>query len=392
MRSQCSYVLVRSQHLVALAMFVFVRADSVNLIRHVESSTKKTGLGGMAANKGGIGISFSINDTTVALVTAHLAAGQNAVEDRNRDYWTISEGLNFRGRRLSEHDMIFWFGDFNYRINMSNEDIRLCVKRKNFDPLHQKDQLNEQRAALTAFENFEEGALTFDPTYKYDNGTQTYDTSEKARAPAWTDRILYRGKRILMREYSRGESLISDHRPVRAVFELETVIIDRERQDELQKELYTQKMATKDLPPPLPVRPQGPPKLRKPPSTGLLIDLEDPDPPQQSIIATQPQARTLGFRDSFADSVEVSLPLPSSNAFSWWNREFDDTWIPNEGDANNPFYAFKPSPVYGTHQGSSGARSLTPRCYSSEENPFAETEQNTIRTTQQESLQHNPWV
>ncbi|RKO88290.1 Endonuclease/exonuclease/phosphatase [Blyttiomyces helicus] len=99
-----SYVLVRSLHLVALGLFIFVRADCVTMLRKVESSTKKTGLGGMAANKGGIGISLNVNDTTIALVTAHLAAGSKAVYDRNDDYRTISEGLNFRGMRLMDHE------------------------------------------------------------------------------------------------------------------------------------------------------------------------------------------------------------------------------------------------------------------------------------------------
>lgn len=37
-----------------------------------------------------------------------------------------------------------------------------------------------------AFEGFEEGPLLFRPTYKYDLGTDNYDTSEKSRIPAWT--------------------------------------------------------------------------------------------------------------------------------------------------------------------------------------------------------------
>ncbi|KAI9103073.1 SacI homology domain-containing protein [Phlyctochytrium arcticum] len=282
-----SYVLLRSIHLVALGIFVFVRADSVAMIRHVESSVKKTGLGGMAANKGGIGISFSANDTSIALVTAHLAAGQAAVEERNRDYWTIHDGLRFRGRRLSDYDMVFWFGDFNYRVNLPNEEIRARVKRGEIDHLYVNDQLSEQRANGLAFEGFQEGPITFDPTYKYDNGTHMYDTSEKARSPAWTDRILYAGRRIDLKEYGRGEMLISDHRPVRAVFELDTVIIDREKKDALRREVYKIKMAEKDVSPPLPVRAQGPPTMKshRPPSTGLLIDLaEDPDPPQQRSI------------------------------------------------------------------------------------------------------------
>ena len=37
-----------------------------------------------------------------------------------------------------------------------------------------------------AFSGYEEGPLLFRPTYRYDLGTDTYDTSEKMRIPAWT--------------------------------------------------------------------------------------------------------------------------------------------------------------------------------------------------------------
>lgn len=36
------------------------------------------------------------------------------------------------------------------------------------------------------FEGYQEGPLLFRPTYKYDLGTDNYDTSEKMRVPAWT--------------------------------------------------------------------------------------------------------------------------------------------------------------------------------------------------------------
>lgn len=36
------------------------------------------------------------------------------------------------------------------------------------------------------FAGYHEGPLLFRPTYRYDIGTDTYDTSEKMRVPAWT--------------------------------------------------------------------------------------------------------------------------------------------------------------------------------------------------------------
>ena len=36
---------------------------------------------------------------------------------------------------------MFWFGDLNYRIDMSNEDVRLLIKQKNYHELLEADQV-----------------------------------------------------------------------------------------------------------------------------------------------------------------------------------------------------------------------------------------------------------
>jgi hypothetical protein len=51
--------------------------------------------------------------------------------------------------------------------------------------------LNVERAAGRTFVGFLEPAIAFPPTYKYDPGTDNYDSSEKMRTPAWCDRVLY---------------------------------------------------------------------------------------------------------------------------------------------------------------------------------------------------------
>lgn len=108
----------------------------------------------------------------------------------------------------------------NYRLQDANREmIELVCASGNYAPLWERDQLRDQQRKGLIFVGFEEGQLNFRPTYKYDIGTNRWDTSEKARVPAYCDRILWRGTDIRQLVYrSHDEFVISDHKPVSAVF------------------------------------------------------------------------------------------------------------------------------------------------------------------------------
>lgn len=80
------YVLLRSGQLVGAALCIFVKATSLRDIKNVEGSVKKTGLSGMAGNKGAVAIRMNYANTSICFVTAHLAAGFANYDERNRDY------------------------------------------------------------------------------------------------------------------------------------------------------------------------------------------------------------------------------------------------------------------------------------------------------------------
>ena len=56
-------------------------------------------------------------------------------------------------------------------------------------------EIYRKRVLLQCFRGFTEGRLTFAPTYKFDPFSDDYDTSEKMRIPAWTDRVLWRRRK-----------------------------------------------------------------------------------------------------------------------------------------------------------------------------------------------------
>ena len=237
---EMDYILLRSGQLVGTALFVYIQSKAIPFIRGVEGSTKKTGLKGMAGNKGAVAIRLEYAATRICFVTAHLAAGHSAYQERNNDYRTIFNGLTFqRGRTIADHDSIVAFGDFNYRINLGNEDVRSSIDAGDWGHLYEHDQLNLQMVAGSIFPFFAETQISFPPTYKFNNGTELYDTSDKMRIPAWTDRILRRGSNIRQVAYHCAPVLFSDHRPVFALFDLTAYIIDEPKKALLTKELYS---------------------------------------------------------------------------------------------------------------------------------------------------------
>jgi hypothetical protein len=159
---------------------------------------------------------------------------------------------------IGDEDFAFWFGDLNYRLDdIPGDDVRQCLARhtvnaydtaraerqksssrqgsksesdsgaeehppspieENYDPVGDEeidphndpaslqttisslvvhDQLRIQQRKGTAFhKGWNEGQISFLPTYKYDVGSVAmFDSSEKHRGPSWCDRILYRTRR-----------------------------------------------------------------------------------------------------------------------------------------------------------------------------------------------------
>ncbi|XP_068122474.1 synaptojanin-1 [Hyperolius riggenbachi] len=261
------YVLLASEQLVGVCLFVFIRPQHAPFIRDVAVDTVKTGMGGATGNKGAVAIRMLFHTTSLCFVCSHFAAGQSQVKERNEDYNEIIRKLSFpMGRTLFAHDYVFWCGDFNYRIDLPNEEVKELIRNQNWDSLMGGDQLINQKNSGQVFRNFLEGKVNFAPTYKYDLFSDDYDTSEKCRTPAWTDRILWRrrkwpfdrsaedldllnsslqeGRNIAytwnpgsLLHYGRAELKTSDHRPVVAVLDVDIFETDAEERQKIYKEV-----------------------------------------------------------------------------------------------------------------------------------------------------------
>jgi phosphatidylinositol-bisphosphatase len=141
------------------------------------------------------------------------------------------EKLSFQPpSRALWHDHIFFLGDFNYRLTIPRPHVEQFIKQETYNQLLEYDQLKKEHSEGRVFREFNEGQIKFPPTYKYDIGSDEYDTSEKARTPSYTDRILWRSifpdVQTKQLYYGRAEVKTSDHRPVSAIFDVDIEICD----------------------------------------------------------------------------------------------------------------------------------------------------------------------
>eukprot|EP00512_Aurantiochytrium_limacinum_P012017 CAMPEP_0171567424 /NCGR_PEP_ID=MMETSP0961-20121227/1149_1 /TAXON_ID=87120 /ORGANISM="Aurantiochytrium limacinum, Strain ATCCMYA-1381" /LENGTH=836 /DNA_ID=CAMNT_0012121337 /DNA_START=519 /DNA_END=3029 /DNA_ORIENTATION=+ len=168
--------------------------------------------------------------------SAASASKSSAEEDfaNQADLLALSYGrIGDEPIKIQDHDLVFWFGDLNYRIDSFSwrETIEL-IRQKNLSLLMEHDQLITERAHERVFHKFHEGVINFVPTYKFEPGTNHYDTrgpkdngKRVPRTPSWCDRVLWRvseasGHNLIQQcsYFSCPEYKISDHKPVGAEF------------------------------------------------------------------------------------------------------------------------------------------------------------------------------
>ncbi|KAJ3644472.1 hypothetical protein Zmor_022199 [Zophobas morio] len=242
-----SHILYHSISLGTLHLAVFVRRDLIWYISIPEDASLSVRPGTAFRTKGAVACSFLLFGTSFLFVTAHLTAHQEKVKERVSDVKKIVNSLDLpkvlpcknKSKDVTQNfDYVFWSGDLNFRLATPRSKVLEWLSKTSFPlPEHlphgylHHDQLCSVLADGAAFKGFTEAKITFPPTYKYDPGTQNFDSSSKQRTPAYTDRILYKqraGRRFSGQAetpplqclvYDSVSSITtSDHKPVWGVF------------------------------------------------------------------------------------------------------------------------------------------------------------------------------
>ncbi|XAR70597.1 Inositol-polyphosphate 5-phosphatase [Bertholletia excelsa] len=234
------YVRIVGKQMVGIYISVWVRRRLRRHINYLKVSPVGVGLMGYMGNKGSVSVSMSIFQTRLCFVCSHLTSGQKYGDEqrRNSDVHEILRRTRFSSEldvdqpeSIPCHDQMFWFGDLNYRLNMLDAEVRKLVANKHWDELLNSDQLSKELRCGHVFEGWNEGPITFPPTYKYEINSDRYvgenpKEGEKKRSPAWCDRILWQGKGIKQLFYRRAEIRLSDHRPVSSAFLVDVEVFD----------------------------------------------------------------------------------------------------------------------------------------------------------------------
>ena len=94
----------------------------------------------MTGNKGSVSVRFNYEDTSFAFLNSHLESGQNATAERMEHVRQIfNDSFNDFGVCMTQdkcfHDYKCFFGDMNFRIDLSNYDTRELIDQKKYAQL-----------------------------------------------------------------------------------------------------------------------------------------------------------------------------------------------------------------------------------------------------------------
>eukprot|EP00927_Polykrikos_kofoidii_P068346 TRINITY_DN63721_c0_g1_i1.p1 TRINITY_DN63721_c0_g1~~TRINITY_DN63721_c0_g1_i1.p1 ORF type:complete len:519 (+),score=76.48 TRINITY_DN63721_c0_g1_i1:88-1644(+) len=218
----------------AIHIMVFIHRFLWKYCWDIRTGHVPTGIGNVIGNKGGTQVALKVGHTSMLFVNAHLASSEKKMQERTQNLTRIlSDNPQKRSKSgcgiHDEYDRVFLMGDLNPRVGASRRDVddwlssdnyAECLARDQLLPLLRADASQADNAGL--WPQFEEAVISFPPTYKFDPGSDVYDSGKKQRVPSWTDRILWkRDRQIRSLAYdSISKLMCSDHRPIFSQFEV----------------------------------------------------------------------------------------------------------------------------------------------------------------------------
>ncbi|KAI3382142.1 hypothetical protein SNEBB_011135 [Seison nebaliae] len=184
--------------------------------------------------KGAVAVCFYVFGTSFLFINVHLIAGDTKSLERSKNYIEILNSLNLpkkftirsnsmTSKKVNERfDCVFWMGDFNSRSQSQTGNLKknMSGEENRFNRFLHHDEINHYnpKKKISINEDMCEGDITFEPTYKFEIGTQTYIRH------AFTDRIFYCSKHknaIRCCKYSSAKCIVSsDHKPVYGFFDV----------------------------------------------------------------------------------------------------------------------------------------------------------------------------
>eukprot|EP01114_Cavostelium_apophysatum_P016387 TRINITY_DN4645_c0_g1_i2.p1 TRINITY_DN4645_c0_g1~~TRINITY_DN4645_c0_g1_i2.p1 ORF type:complete len:1277 (-),score=332.30 TRINITY_DN4645_c0_g1_i2:65-3436(-) len=223
-----------------IGLIVLCHKKHFNSIVNVETATKPTGFANVCGNKGGVGISFRFGDTSFCIINSHLPARAERILNRNQDFKDLVDGLDLGLKKVdlaNQFNHFIWLGDLNYRLDISRGKILHLIEMQHWHALLKDDQLAKEKSAHRTFSFFEEGPITFMPTYRYERGVNEWSKKKLQNVPSYCDRILWKslpGSKLHQHEYRCADTIMtSDHRPVLSTFSTTVGIASEQFADEI---------------------------------------------------------------------------------------------------------------------------------------------------------------
>lgn len=176
------YQFLMKERLLGLYVAIFVHKDCQHFVEGHDKDYVPAGLvGGRMGNKGGIGVSLNMAGHRMLFVNAHLAAHTSKLNARLANMAKIRSELHLDTflpaddpRAESEniedrYDTVFWFGDLNFRLEVSRLHADWLIARKEYDQALEFDQLRSVMGDdHQAVARYSEAPINFPPTFKYD--------------------------------------------------------------------------------------------------------------------------------------------------------------------------------------------------------------------------------